>query len=407
MTPSDPLHIRFAANYSYPVIFTEHAFAQKNPTVQTLFKRAFADSDHPLRVRAFLDEGLVNAQPDLPDQIASYGSARVPPLAETAPRILPGGERIKNEKQYVETIVNDLAEHRLCRHSVVVAVGGGAFLDAVGFAASLFHRGVRLLRLPSTVLSQDDSGIGTKNGINAGGQKNLLGTFMPPWAVVNDFAMLRTLDRELVLDGVAEAFKVAIIKDADFFDSLAEQAAELSDPAGDALRTAVRRSAELHADHIVANGDPFETGTARPLDFGHWAAHRLESLSGYRIRHGQAVAIGLALDGCYAESVQLISTAERQRIHRALRTAGLRIWHPLLESRDSTGRLAVLEGIEHFREHLGGTLSVTFPSGIGDRIELHELDEERIRRAIQSLKNEALRPSGKGVSRQTDGNIPN
>lgn len=390
--PETRISVEFAVDARYPVIFSDAVFAPDNPTLRDVLERARTDGTQPLRVRVFLDAGLAAAQPDLPERITAYGERHFPELAVETPALYPGGETIKNDRAHVDRIILDLAERRLCRHSVVVAAGGGAFLDAVGFAAALVHRGIRLVRIPSTTLSQDDSGVGTKNGINAAGQKNLIGTSMPPWAVINDFTLLRTLDRSLTLDGVAEAFKVAIIKDREFFDFLSQNAPELGSPQSDSLRTAVRRSAQLHAEHIMTAGDPFETGTARPLDFGHWAAHRLEALSGYRIRHGQAVAIGIALDSCYAESVGLIPVDERDAILNALRNAGLPTWDELLETRDDTGQLAILSGIEQFREHLGGQLAVTFPCPIGRRIELHEMRDDPVRAAIQYLGDTANRP---------------
>ncbi len=385
-SPESKISIEFAVNARYPVIFSDAVFSPDNPVLRDVLERARADGAQPLRVRVFLDAGLAAAQPDLPERITAYGRQHFPELAAEPPGVYPGGETIKNERTHVDRIILELAERRLCRRSVVVAVGGGAFLDAVGFASALVHRGVRLLRIPSTTLSQDDSGVGTKNGINAAGQKNLIGTFMPPWAVLNDFSLLRTLDRSLTLDGVAEAFKVAIIKDREFFDFLRHHAADLGNPRSDSLRTAVRRSAELHAEHIMSAGDPFETGTARPLDFGHWAAHRLEALSDYHIRHGQAVAIGIALDSCYAESAGLIPANERDAVLRALLDAGLPTWDDLLDTCDSTGQLAVLSGIEQFREHLGGQLAVTFPNPIGQRVELHEIREDRVRAAMHHLR---------------------
>lgn len=381
-----PLTVQFSIDSQYPLLFTEDVFAPDNPTLHDALGIP-ASAAAPPRIRVFVDAGLAAAQPDLTDRILSYGRARLPAMASESPAILPGGEEIKNDIQHVERVITDLAERRFCRHSYVVAVGGGAFLDAVGFAAALLHRGVRLVRIPSTTLSQDDSGVGTKNGINGVGQKNLLGTFMPPWAVINDSTLLRTLSRDLVLDGVAEAFKVAIIKDADFFAFLEAHSEELADPASQALHTAVRRSAELHADHIMTNGDPFEKGTARPLDFGHWAAHRLEAMSEYRIRHGQGVGIGIAVDAAYAGALDLLSIEERDRIHDALRRTGLATWDPLLEERDGNGRLRVFAGIAQFREHLGGQLAVTFPNPIGQRIELPEIDEQRMEAAIRAVKS--------------------
>jgi 3-dehydroquinate synthase len=292
----------------------------------------------------------------------------------------------------VHRVIRDALTNGLCRHSYVIGIGGGALLDAVGFGAALVHRGLRHIRMPTTTLSQGDSGVGVKNGINLEGVKNAVGAFAPPFAVVNDLSFLATLSQGLLLDGMAEAFKVAIIKEAAFFDFLEANAAALAKGSLPLIEEAVRRSAGLHLDHIRASNDPFEFGVARPLDFGHWAAHRLEGQSGFSIRHGQAVAIGLAVDTLYARDKGLLSATESRRIIGALRQAGLPTYHHLLSARDTDGRLAVVAGLEQFREHLGGDLSVTLPKGLGHRVEIHEMDEAAIERAIRNLEERTARP---------------
>ena len=165
-------------------------------------------------------------------------------------------------------------------------------MDMAGLAAATAHRGVRHIRIPTTTLSQCDSGVGVKNGINAFGKKNFIGTFAPPFAVINDFQLLAPLSPRDKRAGFAEAVKVACIRSREFFDALEEDAAALAQFQPDAMRKLIRRCAELHMDHIATSGDPFEFGSARPLDFGHWSAHKLEQLSDFKIRHGEAVAIG-------------------------------------------------------------------------------------------------------------------
>jgi 3-dehydroquinate synthase len=241
------------------------------------------------------------------------------------------------------------------------------------------------VRLPSTTLAQDDAGVGVKNGINAAGMKNFAGAFAPPFAVINDASFLRTLPPALVLDGIAEAFKVAIIKDAAFFGRLEARAEGLDGSDWAAVEEAVQRCAMLHLDHIRTGGDPFETGSARPLDFGHWVAHRLEALSAYGLRHGQAVSIGIAVDSVYAWRKRYISRRELERILRAFRRANLPTRHELLRAREADGRLSILAGLDHFREHLGGELTITLPRGLGNRIEVHEMDHEAIEWALDYL----------------------
>ncbi len=364
--------------FSYPVYFTRNAFAPDNP----IFGQTVGAGG---KVLAYLDAGLVAAHGYLPVALAGYARSHAIQLA-AEPRVLPGGEAAKDGWAVAQPVLDEIIRHRLDRHSYVVAAGGGAFLDAVGFAASLVHRGVRLLRLPSTTLSQDDGGVGVKTGVNLGDTKNLVGTFAPPFAVINDLDFLRALPRDVMLDGVAEAFKVAIIKDAAFFDFLCDAAPRLAVGEQEAVEGTVRRAAVLHLEHIRDGRDPFEMGDARPLDFGHWAAHRLEGLSGYTVRHGQAVAIGIALDSVYAWLKGLLSREELDRILSAFRRCGLPTWHPLLAERDAAGRLTILEGIEQFREHLGGRLSITLPNDIGRRVEVHEMDAALVEEALNSLR---------------------
>jgi len=385
--------------FRYPVYFTRGAFSPDNPILAEVLAGPHAvveggssDPSHASRVTrhaptlVYLDAGLVAAQPHLPHAVAEYAKRHSDTMRLLAePRVLPGGEGAKDGWAVARPVLDEIIAHRLCRHSYVVAAGGGAFLDAVGFAASLVHRGVRLVRLPSTTLSQDDGGVGVKTGVNLGDVKNLIGTFAPPFAVVNDLDFLRTLPRDVMLDGVAEAFKVAIIKDAAFFDFLAAAAQRLAAGNQQAVEQTVRRAAVLHLDHIREGRDPFEMGDARPLDFGHWAAHRIEGLSGYAVRHGQAVAAGISLDSVYAWRKGLLSRDELESILSAFRRCGLPTWHPLLAERDAEGRLAILEGLEQFREHLGGRLSITLPKSIGQKVEVHEMDAAEIEWAVEFL----------------------
>jgi 3-dehydroquinate synthase len=376
---------RFQARFGYDVCFGSHVLDPGQPLLARELRRVFAEH-LPAPTLAFLDGGLVAAQPDLPDRLTAYANAH--PQAMTLclpPVVLPGGEAAKDGLAVCLEAVATMREAGLCRQSCALIIGGGAFQDAVGMAASLFHRGVRVVRMPSTVLSQNDSGVGVKNGVNLGGVKNLLGTFAPPALVVNDLALLDTVsDRDWVA-GAAEAFKVALICDLDFTEWLIEHGPEIParDPA--VMAELIARCAALHVQHIATSGDPFEYGSARPLDFGHWSAHKLESLSSFAMRHGEAVAVGLALDFRYAVRQSFISECDAGRVIHALHRAGLPIWSDWLEA-ERDGERLVLAGIEEFREHLGGTLQVTFPAPIGSKREICELDRTCMLAAIGDLK---------------------
>jgi 3-dehydroquinate synthase len=250
------------------------------------------------------------------------------------------------------------------------------------------HRGIRLVRVPTTVLAQDDSGVGVKNAVNAYGLKNLLGTFVPPFAVLNDSLFLAKLDQRERIAGMSEAVKVALIRDVNFFLWLEAHAEDLHGGDVDALDHLIRRCAELHMRQIAAGGDPFEAGSARPLDYGHWAAHKLEALTHHSLRHGEAVAIGIALDARYSVLSGLLNPGAEVRICALLERLGLALWHPTLESVDARG-LTILEGLREFREHLGGELTITLLAGIGRGVEVHAMDEVLIARAIRWLKERA------------------
>jgi 3-dehydroquinate synthase len=257
----------------------------------------------------------------------------------------------------------------------------------VGLAASTAHRGVRHVRIPSTTLSQDDSGVGVKNGINAFGKKNFIGTFCPPFAVINDFALLATLSPRDKRAGYIEAVKVALIRDAEFYEALEADAFKLREFEPQAMKRLIFRSAELHLNHIATSGDAFEFGSARPLDFGHWAAHKLEQLSEYRIRHGEAVAVGIALDVIYSRRKGFLDDASAERILRLIELLGFDLFASELTHEDADGSLIVLNGLEEFREHLGGELTITLLRGIGQGFEVHEMDREVVEQSIHELES--------------------
>jgi 3-dehydroquinate synthase len=382
---------RFTVEYQYPVYFTERLFDPVNPVLAEVVTRLEPERRH--RCLVFVDEGLLGARPGLSDQVERYCAHHRRRLALVAPPIpVPGGERVKNELFFVEHMQRQVFEHAIDRHSYVIAIGGGALLDAVGLVAATTHRGVRLIRVPSTVLAQDDSGVGVKNGVNLFGVKNFCGTFAPPFAVLNDIDLLTPLSERDKVAGMAEAVKVALIRDGDFFTWLERNADDLITFQQAALAAMIRRCAELHMRQIAHGGDPFETGSARPLDYGHWSAHKLETLTSHHLRHGEAVAIGIALDARYSVLAGLLAASEETRICALLEHLGFRLWHPALEATRPDGTLALFEGLREFREHLGGELTVTLLEGIGRGIEVHEIDEARMRAALRWLKERVAMP---------------
>jgi 3-dehydroquinate synthase len=373
----------FSVEFEHRVYFTRGLFAPSNSLLRTLL----AGAPRPPKALVVLDEGLARARPDLAGAIESY-FARCEGQVVLAgpPLVIEGGERAKMSYFHVSEIHSQIERHHIDRHSYVLGVGGGALLDVAGLAAATAHRGVRHVRVPTTVLSQNDSGVGVKNGINAFDKKNFIGAFAPPFAVINDSDFLATLSERDKRAGYAEAVKVALVRDGAFFESLEREADLLAwfDP--EAMGRMIYRSAELHVDHIARGGDPFELGAARPLDFGHWAAHKLESLSHYQLRHGEAVAIGLALDVIYSRNSGWLEEAAAERALALLRRLGFELFADPLLHLDAENRPIVLQGLEDFREHLGGELTLTMLKGIGDAMEIHEIIAPRMLDAISELR---------------------
>jgi 3-dehydroquinate synthase len=379
----------FSIRYNYPVHFTRDLFDPSNPCLKQVLSRCEPAKRH--RVAVFVDEGVALASPDLLARIVGYARIHASAIDIAGdPVVIPGGEAVKNQHDCVENVLRDLSARRIDRQSYAIAIGGGAVLDAVGFAAAIFHRGVRHIRCPTTVLSQDDSGVGVKNGINAFGFKNLLGSFAPPFAVINDAVFLDMLAARDQRCGMAEAVKVALIRDADFFAWIEREAEALARFQPNARDVLVRRCAELHMRQIAHGGDPFETGSARPLDYGHWSAHKLETLTRHALRHGEAVAIGIALDTRYAVLAGLLAAGEDARVLRLLQTLGFTLWDAALDLRDERGRRRVLAGLADFQEHLGGELTITLLEAIGHGIEVHVMDEDLIDQSIRWLKAQTI-----------------
>jgi 3-dehydroquinate synthase len=369
--------------FDHRVYFTRGLFVPSNSLLQTVL----AQPGCVPKVLAVLDEGLALARPDLAAAIETYFSGLCGQVELAGPPlIIEGGERAKMSYFHVSEIHSQIERHHIDRHSCVLGIGGGALLDVAGLAAATAHRGVRHVRVPTTVLGQNDSGVGVKNGINAFGKKNFIGTFAPPFAVINDFDFLATLPERDKRSGYAEAVKVALVRDRAFFESLERDAALLASFQDEAMQRMIYRSAELHVEHIASGGDPFEMGSARPLDFGHWAAHKLEQLSDYQIRHGEAVAIGIALDVLYSRNIGLLDAASAGRILALLRKLGFELFANESLHLDAEHQPMVLKGLEEFREHLGGELTLTMLRGIGAGMEVHEIILPKMLESLAELQ---------------------
>ncbi|MEL6442063.1 MAG: 3-dehydroquinate synthase [Cyanobacteria bacterium J06621_8] len=377
-------------NFSYGVHFTRGLFNIENPLLSEVVN---ASNNQAKSCLIAIDSGVIECHPQLINQINHYFQHYALKIRLVAqPMIVPGGEAAKNDPGLIDQIHNLVEQVGLCRHSYVLAIGGGAVVDMVGYAAATAHRGIRLIRIPTTVLAQNDSGVGVKNGINAFGKKNFLGTFAPPYAVLNDFDFLHTLDERDWRAGIAEAVKVALIKDREFFDFINHNAQKLAARDDSAMEYLIYRCSEMHLQHIANYGDPFEMGSSRPLDFGHWVAHKLEHLTNYRLRHGEAVAIGMALDCTYSYLSGLLSKEDWEQVIETLQNLGFELYASELSQNltDVAAKDSIFSGLTEFREHLGGELAVMLLQELGIGLEVNQVKLPIYHQAILMLQEIAV-----------------
>jgi 3-dehydroquinate synthase len=377
----DSRDISFSVPMTHRLRFTEDVTGNDFAELRAVLH---AQVGLPTRVLIWADEdvaALSNRVAKLESKLASCEGIEL--VAPTT--CFPGGEGVKNSPAVVESMLDQINEFNLDRRSYVIAIGGGAVLDVAGFAAAIAHRGIRLIRIPTTTLAQADSGVGVKNAVNRYGKKNWIGTFVAPWAVINDTALLSTLPGREFCCGFSEAVKVSLLKSESMFSQICADAKKIAARDMGVAKRVIAESCKMHLRHITDGGDPFETRESRPLDFGHWSAHRLEPMTHYRIRHGEAVGIGVALDCIYSSLKHGLPWASAEKAHRCLQQIGMPLWDDAMDDFDR-----LLIGLEEFRQHLGGRLTVTMLRGVGDPIDVHEIDTQAMREAAKRLRSLSL-----------------
>ena len=373
---------RFDVGWDHRLLFSSNTLEPDHHVLAEAIRGKDEESSQHGMI-AVVDEGVANTNPGLTAKLRRYVEAhrdRLPELRSV--HVATGGELAKNDPTLVDEILALINEHRICRRSTMLVIGGGAILDSAGYAAAIAHRGVRIVRMPTTVLSQADSGVGVKNGINRFGKKNFTGTFAPPNAVVCDTDLLNTLEQDEWTSGFSEVGKIALLRDAGLFTRMEEDASEIRERNLMIAMRYITESARLHLEHITRGGDPFELDEARPLDYGHWSAHKLEQMTNFELRHGDAVSIGIALDSIYAGMIGVESKDSVARTITLLEDLGLPIHHPAMRDAET-----LLDGLQEFREHLGGKLTITLVTEPGSSIEVNEIDTEKMMRAIGELSS--------------------
>lgn len=369
--------IDFEVRFRHRLRFTEDVFDSGCSTLADVLE---SSEGRPARVQFWLDQQVSDANPDLKQRIQAFCQRHADRFELTGNlQTVDGGESVKNDVHLIERMLKVFNHADLDRRSYVVVIGGGAVLDAVGFAAAIAHRGIRLVRLPTTTLAQGDSGVGVKNSINLFQKKNWVGTFAVPWAVINDQRLLGTLGDRDFRCGFSESVKVSLLKDPGFFDYICDHGEEIRNR-GPAAWTVLEKSAKWHLQHITQGGDPFEMLEARPLDYGHWSAHKLETMTDFDLRHGEAVAIGVAVDTVYSSLAHGLSTSDAERVLACLDGLGLLLNHLALQRTDE-----LFAGLEEFRQHLGGRLTVTMLDGIGQPMNVHSIDHHLMKAAIDEV----------------------
>jgi 3-dehydroquinate synthase len=371
-------NVNFNVPFTIRIRSSQNLFSSDFGILENLFERS---NETLPKVQAWIDSGVLKFSPEKVESINNLLSNSAS-IDYRGFHPTPGGEDSKMNNRIIEEMWNSFNIDDLDRRSYILAIGGGATLDSVGYAAALAHRGIRIIRVPATTLSQADSGVGVKNAINHFGKKNWLGSFSVPWGVINDYGILESLSDRDFYCGFSEALKVFLLKSPEKFSWLCAHACDINKRNPGICKEAITQSVLYHLDHITKGGDPFESETARPLDFGHWSAHKLEPLSKYEIRHGEAVAIGVALDCIYSSKVHGLDTDHCYKAVKCLADIGLPTFHPLMKNTQE-----ILVGLEEFRQHLGGILTITLIESPGHPINVHSISQNIMRDSINELES--------------------
>ena len=273
---------------------------------------------------------------------------------------IPAGETNKTRETWAR-LTDQMLAKGYGRDSAVIALGGGVVGDLAGFVAATFMRGVPIVQIPTTLVAMIDASIGGKTAVDTPAGKNLVGVFHPPIAIFIDPQLLATLPLREMRAGFAEALKHGVIADAAYFAQVAGDAPELMSVAGaksDSMVSLIVRSIEIKAD--IVSRDEREEGLRKVLNFGHTIGHAVELVSGYTLLHGEAVAIGMALESELAELIGLAQTGTAAEVKKALQSAGLPIaLPPGLEADD------LIEAMRSDKKGRSGRIMFALPVRIG------------------------------------------
>ena len=290
--------------------------------------------------------------------------------------ILPDGEAHKNSET-LNLIYDALLKNRCERNTTLIALGGGVIGDLTGYAAATYLRGVPFIQVPTTLLSQVDSSVGGKTGINHPLGKNMIGAFYQPQLVLADIDTLKTLPKREVSAGVAEIIKYGLIRDADFFDWLEPNIHALMRLDETIVSYAIYRSCQNKAEVVAA--DEHETGERALLNLGHTFGHAIENAMGYGVwLHGEAVAAGTMLAADLSQRMGWLSAQQVRRMHALLSASGLPIRAPNL------GVDKYLDLMANDKKVENGKIRLVLQQGIGKAIITSDYDAEKLKATLLS-----------------------
>ena len=304
---------------------------------------------------------------------------------ELAKVVLPGGEAGKTMAA-VGRITDALVEHGFHRSAAVVALGGGVVGDVAGFAAAIYHRGIRYLQVPTTLLAQVDSSVGGKTGVNHRGGKNLIGVFHQPACVIADTRALATLGERELRAGLAEVIKYGVLWDAGFFGWIEAHLGHLLARDRAVLAEAVRRSCAIKAE--VVRRDESEAGVRARLNLGHTFGHAIEAGLGYgRWLHGEAVAAGTCMAADLAARMGWLSGADAERVQALVRRAGLPDRGPRELDPETFRRLMARD-----KKAVDGGLRLVVPRAIGDTVLTADFDPRALAATLEHCRADVRPP---------------
>jgi 3-dehydroquinate synthase len=291
---------------------------------------------------------------------------------------IPDGEQYKN-LDWANAIYTALLTNYFDRSSALVALGGGVIGDLTGFAAATFMRGVPFVQVPTTLLAMVDSSVGGKTGVNHPMGKNMIGSFHQPRKVLMDLGVLTSLQKEEFLSGMAEVIKYGVIRDAGFFDYLDRNREQILALDPDALATIVRRSCEIKAE--VVSKDEREGGLRAILNYGHTVGHAIEKAEAYTMRHGHAVAIGMAVAARLAQKTGLCDSAVPGRVEALIKSFGLPTDLSVLGRRPSVAEL--MDTIQIDKKAEGGKVKFVLPKKIGEVVVTRDWNEGSLKDLLE------------------------